>query len=143
MISRLMRWRVAVGLVVCLGFARGSQVLAEDLPVSDEPSSPGTPFTDDDVVIKRRGGVNLLLPRDWPVEVRHGVQGPVPIEEYLSMKFGQMKEKFSETDQRLERIERRVEQVEQDIRALQHRFRTLEERAATLEGSHGDTTQNP
>ena len=85
-----------VTLAIGLGPLVVSPASAEEPSGAEEPSSPNNPFTDDDVVIQRRGGVNLLLPRDWPVEERHGVQGPVPIEEYLSMKFGQMKEKFGD-----------------------------------------------
>jgi hypothetical protein len=64
-------------MVAALGFA-GVEGLAED----------GEGLTDDEVVVKPEGSHQLLLPKDWPVEHRDGLIMPIPIEEYLSMKFG-------------------------------------------------------
>jgi len=36
---------------------------------------------------KEVDGLRFTVPEDWPVEKRGGVVGPIPIEEYISMKF--------------------------------------------------------
>ena len=101
------------------------------------------PMTDDEVVVKTEGAHRLLLPKDWPVEEKDGRIGPVPIEEYLSMKFGQVKEKFSDTEHQIGALEQRLQQLEADHKVLQKRLRLLEERAHEQEVTHGDTTENP
>ena len=106
------------------------------------PSKPD-PFTDDAVELRKEPGVQLLLPRDWPVQQEHGVRSPIAIEKYLSMKFGQVKEKFSDTDRRFNELERRLDQLEEDNKLLQKRLRLLEERPSDKEVPHGDTTQTP
>ena len=101
------------------------------------------PLTDDEVVVRTEGAHRLILPRDWPVEHKDGRVSPVSIDQYLSMKFDQVKTVLSSTTQRLEALERRIDQLEQNERALLKRLRLLEERAAAQEVPHGETTQNP
>jgi len=95
------------------------------------------PLTDDTVVVKSEGPHRLLLPSDWPVEHKDGRYAPVSMEEYLSMKFGQVREKFGDTEQRLEALERRLEQVERDTHALLKGLKFLEERINAQEERHG------
>src|SRR3990167_8688118 len=59
-------------------------------------------ITDSEVVIKHEGGHRLLLPKDWPIEHEHGVISPVPVEQYLSLKFDQVQERFNRIDKRIE-----------------------------------------
>lgn len=84
-------------------------------------------LTDDEVVVKTEGSHRLLLPKDWPIEQRDGQVGPVPIEAYLSMKFGQVREKFTATEQRIAALEQRVQQLEEDRKVLLIRLQRLEE----------------
>ena len=121
----------ALGMLVALGTS------APDGLAKDEP------LTDDKVVVKTEGAHRLLLPKDWPVEHKDGQLSPIPLEEYLSMKFGQVKEKFSEEDERIAELTRRLEQLEQDQTAVQKRLRMIEQRLAEQEVPHGDTTQKP
>ena len=120
-----------LGILVALGTG------APDGLAKDEP------LTDDKVVVKTEGAHRLLLPKDWPVEHKDGQLSPIPLEEYLSMKFGQVKEKFSEEDERIAELTRRLEQLEQDQTAVQKRLRMIEQRLAEQEVPHGDTTQKP
>jgi len=39
-------------------------------------------------------GLNFQVPEDWPVEKRGGIVAPIPIEEYLEIKFTAVEEKF-------------------------------------------------
>ncbi len=100
------------------------------------------PLTDDTVTVKTEGSHRLLLPSDWPIEHKDGRFAPAPMEEYLSMKFGQVRAKFSETEARLEALERRLEQAEQDQKALLKGLKLLEEQVTTQEGDHGHTSQS-
>lgn len=100
------------------------------------------PLTDDKVIVKTEGPHQLLLPADWPVEQKDGRYAPAPIEEYLSLKFGQVREKFAQVDSRADGLERRLAQLEQDQRALFKGLKLLEARlAATEEANHGDEAQ--
>ena len=106
-------------LVAARGFA-GVEGLAED----------GEGLTeDDDVVVRTKGSHRLLLPKDWPVEHRDGLIVLIPTEEYLSMKFGQVKEELAATRRQLEALARRVEQLEREQNALQRRLRAPEARS--------------
>ncbi len=86
----------------------------------------GGPLTDDTLVVKQEGAHHLLLPKDWPVQYQEGRVTPVPIEEYLSMKFGQIKDAFDQTNQRLESIEQRLDLLERDQTRAQQRLQRLE-----------------
>ena len=101
------------------------------------------PLTDDEVVVRTEGAHHLLLPKDWPVEQKDGRIAPAPIEEYLSMKFDQVKEVFTETDRRLAALEQRFERLEQEHTMLQKRLRVLEEPTERKEVTDGHTTQAP
>jgi len=86
------------------------------------------PLTDDEVVVRTEGAHRLLLPKDWPVEHKDGVIAPIPLEEYLSLKFDQVSGAFEDTNRRLDALQRRVEQLEDAQKVLQTRLRLLEER---------------
>jgi hypothetical protein len=93
-------------------------------------------LTDDEVVVRTEGAHHVLLPKDWPVEEREGRLAPIPIEGYLSMKFGQVAAMFDQIDQRLDALERRLQKLEEDHKTSQMRLRLLEtaQRAAEPEG---------
>jgi hypothetical protein len=84
------------------------------------------PRSAEGTVRKSKEGLNFQVPPDWPIEKRNGIMGPIPIEEYLSMKFSA--------------IEARLRNVEQELSAFDVRLRVLEEdakKAKTLESSGG------
>ncbi len=66
-------------------------------------------------VQKTADNLHFQLPPDWPVEKRGGVVAPVPVEEYLAMKFSV--------------LESRLQAMEQRLSSLDVRLRILEERA--------------
>ncbi len=76
------------------------------------------PLTDDTVVIKSEGSHNLLLPNDWPIKEENGKIAPASVEEYLSMKFGQVRTKFIDTDARIDALEHRINELESQQTAL-------------------------
>ena len=84
-----------------------------------------------------------MLPKDWPVKREHGVVSPIPIEQYLSMKFGQVREKTLTIDQRLDVLEQRIQHLEEDNKALQRWLHLLEAQQHNKEVSDGHPAQNP
>ena len=54
------------------------------------------------------------------------VRVPIPIEGYLSMKFGQVSSVLDQVDQRLDALERRLRKLEDDQKTSQMRLRLLE-----------------
>lgn len=99
------------------------------------------PLTDEEIVVKTEAGHQLLLPKDWPVERKDGLIAPVSVEQYLSMKFSQVREKFEEMTNRLEALERRLQQTEAQDKALQLRMRLLEAQGSAQEERDGHTSQ--
>ena len=90
-------------------------------------------LTDDEVVVKTEGSHRLLLPKDWPVERREdGVIAPASLEEYLSLKFDQVREEFQRANRRIEAMERRVEALEQERKTTDQRLRWLEDQLRQL-----------
>lgn len=96
-----------------------------------------SPLTDDTVVVKTEGSHNLLLPKDWPIKQEDGRLSPAPVEEYLSMKFGQVRTKFADTDARIDALEYRIAQLEQEQKALLKGLKALVD-ANQQEGTHGN-----
>ncbi len=47
-------------------------------------------------------GVGFSVPADWPIERRNGATGPIPIEEYMAMKFNKFEERISALESKLE-----------------------------------------
>lgn len=117
----------------------GSLILSLGGPVE---AAEDDPMTDEQVVIKNEGSHQLLLPKDWPVKHQDGLIKLGSTEEYLSLKFAQVRERFSLMDERLEALEHRVQQVEEERRLLQVQLRLLQEHAQRQEASHGDSTED-
>lgn len=47
-------------------------------------------------------GVGFSVPADWPIERRNGATGPIPIEEYMSLKFNKLEERISALEKKLD-----------------------------------------
>ncbi len=106
-------WAVLISLIPLMGWAEEAHQREESL--------------DDEVIVKSIEGHHLLLPKDWPVEKRDGRLVPIPIEEYLSMKFRAIEQTLQQVGARLEALEKRLGELEQHDKALQRRLRLLEE----------------
>ncbi len=114
----------------------GSRVAAES--TREEPD----PLTDDAVVIKTEGSHQLLLPKDWPVhQDKDGRVTTASMEEYISMKFRQVRARFGQVDDRLAVLERQTVQLEKDQSELLRGLKVLEERQQQEEDNHGDQAQ--
>ena len=64
-------------------------------------------------VRKTKEQLHFELPSDWPVEKRGGTVAPIPVEEYLAMKF--------------KALESRLQTIEQRLNGLDLRLRVMEE----------------
>ena len=80
-------------------------------PVAQAEDGKPEPAT----VKKTQENLNFQLPPDWPIERRGGMVGPIPVEEYLAMKF--------------KMLEARLQTIEQKLSGLDLRVRVLEENA--------------
>ena len=52
---------------------------------------------DDPVIVKNR--LRFAVPEDWPIEKRGGIVAPIPMEEYLIIKFKAVESQFDSIDQ--------------------------------------------
>ena len=68
---------------------------------------------DASTIKKTQQNLNFQLPPDWPIERRGGIVGPIPVEEYLAMKF--------------KALDGRLQTMEQKVNGMDLRLRVLEE----------------
>ena len=78
-------------------------------------------------------GIRFNVPEDWPIEERGGALGPIPVEEYVTLKFGQIGERFKtiEADQAnsfstLSEVRTRLKKLEKKIEDMDERLIDLE-----------------
>ena len=109
------------------------------MPILRQNTSMATlSLTDDQVVIKTEGSHQLLLPKDWPIhQDKDGRVTPASMEEYLSMKFGQVRARFAQVDERIAGLERQTAELEKYQRDLLKGLNVLEERQQQQEADHG------
>ncbi len=83
-----------------------------------------------DRTIKSAKGLNFNVPPDWPLEDRGGSLSPIPVEEYLIMKFKKSDERFKQMEARLdlqsENFTKRIAALEEQITAIDNRLENLE-----------------
>ena len=63
---------------------------------------------EDPTVTKKQKGLRFTVPEDWPIEERGGVVAPIPIEEYISIKF---KDIYSQIDSIKQDQSKKIEDV--------------------------------
>lgn len=124
--------------LVCLGLT-----LSAALPLLAESSRDSKEIlTDESVAVRTEGTHQLLLPKDWPVQQKDGHIAPAPIEEYMSMKFGQVRARFSQADDRMGLLERQIAALEKGQHELLRGLKALEERLQQKEADDGHKTQS-
>ena len=70
----------------------------------------------EDTVVKEQKGLRFNLPADWPIEVKNGVVGPIPIEEYLGRKFTALSGRIDALEERVGLLDKEVRIIEQELR---------------------------
>ena len=74
--------------------------------------APGV-CAEEESIIRTEERLRFKLPADWPMERRNGAVGPVPIEEYLAIKFKALEAQLQALDQRLTSLDLRLRVFEQ------------------------------
>ena len=64
-------------------------------------------------VRKTQEQLNFELPPDWPIEKRGGMVAPIPVEEYLAMKFKALDVRLQAIEQRLNGMDLRLRVIEE------------------------------
>ncbi len=77
-------------------------------------------------VVKTTDQLHFNLPPDWPVERRGGITAPIPVEEYLAMKFAALEGRLRALDQQFQGLEIRLRVMEESARSQQHALRSAE-----------------
>ena len=91
-----------VGLSVMLSVVSGRTLIwAEEASSSDA------------TVTKTTERLHFKLPPDWPIEKRGGVTAPIPIEEYLAMKFKAVQSQMQTLEQRFNGFDVRLRALEE------------------------------
>lgn len=74
------------------------------------------------------------VPDDWPIEERGGTVGPIPVEEYLALKFGriegrlkEMEAKSAEGGLKLADLDSRLKVIEEWVSDIEQRLSDLED----------------
>lgn len=75
--------------------------------------------TDEDLIVRTEKGLRFKLPKDWPVEKRGGAIGPIPIEEYVALKFDKV-------NTQLQKIEQSIADLSIDIQELKKLKKEIE-----------------
>ncbi len=78
-------------------------------------------------VRKTAQGLHFNVPADWPIEERNGAVGPVPVEEYLSMKFKAIEGRLQAMDQQVGGLDLRLRVVEEQLKEQPKGMRSAEQ----------------
>ena len=81
-------------------------------------------------VRKTRDQLHFELPPDWPIEKRGGVVGPIPVEEYLAMKFKAMDSRVRTIEQQLNGLDLRLRVLEETVNGLRQQQLRSSERSS-------------
>ena len=73
-------------------------------------------------------GIKFKIPEDWPIEEHGGALGPVPIEQYITLKFRKMEERFNDMETKLGADEKRVSDLNAKVVMLGQSLKKIEDR---------------
>lgn len=94
---------VLAGLLIA-----ASAVRAEDAdPSAPKLQRPNFPYK----TVQTKEGLVFYVPADMPIEMRDGIQAPIPFDEYVYGKFGRVESKISQMNDRLNRIEEKLDRL--------------------------------
>ncbi len=96
----------------------------------------GLPSDENEVRVSR--GIRYSVPKDWPMDERNGGISPVPVEDYMLLKFKKIDERLAALENALASKEDKevIATVEEKkvSTATGSRFKSFEQKPATLEG---------
>ncbi|GEM_PF-3104772 len=79
------------------------------------------------------GNLKFNVPDDWPIEERGGTVGPIPVEEYLALKFSKIEARFKTIDASLAEYSARMADFDSRLKAIEDRLPDIEQRLTDLE----------
>ena len=77
------------------------------------------------------GGLQFSVPDDWPIEKRNGAVGPIPIEEYMKLRFDRVETQMNALDARVQQLEENIAQRDKEENARRARFISAESEPET------------
>ena len=93
----------------------------------------GVQAQDDEHKTVTAKGINFNVPEDWPIEERGGTVGPIPIEEYLGLKFRKIQQQFADIDAERGTLEKDVESLKEQTAELKKLVLDVDARLSDLE----------
>ena len=96
-----MRQGFVLGVLVAVFFSSGWAFSADQAKLTDEEKLEVESST-----ITTKEGLTFRVPKDMPIEMRNGIQAPVPIEEYMYAKFKKVEKKMGKMEEKLDNIEK-------------------------------------
>ena len=93
----------------------------------------GVQAQDDERKTVTAKGINFNVPEDWPIEERGGAVGPIPIEEYLGLKFRKVDAKFGEFESRTSGVKEKLSAIEERLTNLEKTISDIDTRLSDLE----------
>ena len=71
---------------------------------------------ENEYTVKTEKNLRFNVPKDWPIEERNGVVGPIPIEKYLSLKFADIRSQLASVNQQINLLDARLQKVERQVK---------------------------
>jgi|GEM_PF-6404133 len=106
------------------------QITVEDLPESGAPVKQAVEKKA--VKLKSMNGLNFNVPEDWPIEKRNGAVGPIPMEEYIQLKFKKIEERIAVLEDEV-KIQQPADSQKSAVKNV-GRFQSSEKNSATKLG---------
>ena len=78
-------------------------------------------------------GLTFNIPEDWPIEERGGAVGPIPVEEYITIKFRKVQQQFAELEGERGDFEKDLESVKGQMEELKKTVSDMDTRLGDLE----------
>ena len=73
-------------------------------------------------------GIRFNVAPDWPIEDRGETVGPIPVEEYLALKFNKVDGRLGEVESRFPDIEARLKTLNSRLAALEKSMADINEK---------------
>jgi|GEM_PF-1377918 len=102
-VFRLLSLQLMFFITFCTagGFLRAPEAMSQE--------NDGAGEDDDKLEVKSQKGLLFNLPEDWPIQKNGATLGPIPIEQYLALKFDKANERIAELEARVKSLESKNE----------------------------------
>ena len=111
----------ALTLIIYLYFPARPTQAVEEQELSSEPKS------------RTIEGIHFKVPEDWPIEDRGGSLAPIPVEEYVGIKFAKYDSRIAALEASLKGTLEENKALKDKVEGLETTVMSLEERLIDLE----------